>query len=100
MTNHPNRSSASFRFIAFSMIHQSSVAHATTAAEALRLATERLPDTRFIEILDCGANGRKVWTGGGDPANPVPLYKARHLHQTVFRGDGYADDHAPIALAQ
>lgn len=94
MTNHPNRSNASFRFIAFDMITGQSMAHAATAAEAL--AKAGAGSTDFTEVLDCGDNGRKVWTGGTEPTNPVPLSKARAAHRAVFRGAGYADSHNPL----
>lgn len=102
MTNHPNRSNATFRFIAFSLITQQPVAHAATAAEAVKLATADARDADYIEVLACGENGRKIWTGGVSPVTPVPLYKARALHHTMFRGAGYAEGYNPlpaIALA-
>ena len=86
MANHPNRPAASFRFIAFSMITGHSQAHARTARQALVLASRYLPDTDYLEVIDCGENGLKVWTGGAVPANPIPLQKARREHLTVFRG--------------
>ncbi|MEJ0046987.1 MAG: hypothetical protein WDN04_13365 [Rhodospirillales bacterium] len=91
MTNHPNRSNADFRFIAFSTVTGTSQAHAASARVALALAAEGLSDTDFLEVLDCEENGRKVWTGGTTPRNPIPLHKARALHSTVFRGAGYAE---------
>ncbi len=96
MVNHPNRGGASFQFIVFDMITGQPMAHAKTVGEALALATKHLPDADFIEILDCGENGKKVWTGGSQPTNPVALYKARPLHCTVFRGAGYANSHNPF----
>jgi hypothetical protein len=90
---------AGFRFIAFSTITGQSQAHADTAKDALALATRYLPNDDFIEVLDCGDNGEKVWTGGIVPANPVPLYKARTRHRTVFRGAGYADSLPATPLA-
>jgi hypothetical protein len=92
-----DQSKKPFRFIAFSTITGQSRAYAGTAQEALSLATKHPPDADFIEILDCGENGKKVWTGGSVPINPVPLYKARALHPTVFRGAGYANSHNPLA---
>lgn len=103
MVNHPICGGASFQFIAFDMISGQPQAHAKTAAGALALATEFLPNNDFIEVLDCGENGKKVWTGGSQPTNPVALYKARPLHRTVFRGAGYANIHNPrpaIPLAE
>jgi hypothetical protein len=93
--NHPNRGNASYRFVAFSTITGHSQAYAATAKEALALAAEYLPAADFVEILDCGDNGRKVWTGGGVP-HPFPLCLARMRHRTVFRGPGYADSHNPL----
>jgi hypothetical protein len=78
-----------FKFVAFDMIAGQPQAHAKTAQEALALATEHLPNADFIEVLDCGDNGQKIWTGGSLPTNPVALRKARALHRTVFRGPGY-----------
>lgn len=82
MTNHPNRSAANFRFIAFSTITGQSLAHAATVEKALSLAlaVHKLPNADFLEILDCEANGRKVWSSGVTPENPVLLAKARQLH--------------------
>jgi hypothetical protein len=100
MVNHPNRGAASFRFVAFFMITGEPQAHASTAKEAVALASTQLPDTDFIEVLDCGDNGKKVWTGGSIPANPVPLYKARRLHATVFRGPGYAEQFPAVPMAE
>jgi hypothetical protein len=100
MVNHPNRSNASYRFIAFFMITLQPAAHAATAKDAMELASRDLPDTDFIEVLDCGDNGRKIWTGGVQPANPVPLHKARALHTTVFRGAGYAESWPAIPLTE
>jgi hypothetical protein len=90
MVNHPNRSAASFRFIGFDMVTGQSIAHADTARGALALATECLPNADFIEVIDCGENGRTVWYGGvGETAsNPAPLCKARTRYATVFRGVG------------
>ena len=96
MANHPNRSTASFRFIAFSTITGQPEAHAASASAALELASKHLPDAAFLEVLDCGENGRKVWTGGVSPTNPVPLHKARAMHTTVFRGNGYAESVNPL----
>ena len=96
MTNHPNRSNTSFRFIAFDTISGQSRAHAATAQEALALASVGLPDAAFLEVLDCGDGGRVVWNGAG------LLRFARLAHSTVFHGDGYAASHNPlpaIALA-
>ena len=100
MVNHPNRGAGNFRFIAFFMITGQPQAYARTAEEALALATQHLPNADFIEVLDCGDNGKKVWTGGSSPSNPVPLHKARPLHRTAFRGSGYAERFPPIALAE
>jgi hypothetical protein len=96
VVNHPNRGGGSFQFIAYDMITGLPQAHAKTAGGALALAAEHLPNADFIEVLDCGDNGKKVWTGGSIPTNPVPLYKARPLHRTVFRGAGYAENHNPF----
>ena len=103
MTNHPNRSSASFRFIAFDMATGQSMAHADLMSEALALATRGKvvsPDSDFIEVLARGDGGLKVWTGGVQQTNPVPLHKARALYTTVFRGPGYFDIRPPVALAE
>ena len=88
MTNHPNRSSANFRFIAFSTVTGQSLAHAATVEKAISLAVngQKLPNADFLEVLDCAENGRKVWSGGATPSNPVLLTTARRLHPTVFRG--------------
>jgi len=89
MTNHPNRNPTAARFVAFSTITGTPEAYAATAALALAKAIRNLPNADFIEVLDCGENGRKIWSGGVEPPNPVPLHKARELHPTVFRGTGY-----------
>lgn len=96
MTNHPNRSTASFRFVAFSTITGQPEAHAASASAALALASKDLQNADFLEVLDCGENGRKVWTGGVIPTNPIPLHKARTGHTTVFRGAGYAESFNPL----
>ena len=96
MVNHPNRGAASFQFVAFYMITGQPQAHAKTAREALTLAIKHLPNADYIEILDCGDNGKKVWTGGSWPTNPAALHKARPLHHVVFRGSGYASSHNPL----
>jgi hypothetical protein len=88
--------SADYRFVAFSTINGLPQAHAGTAAAALRLAAIGLPDAGFLEVLDCGDNGGKVWTGGVTPTRPVALHKARELHRTAFRGAGYASSHNPL----
>ena len=95
MTNHPNRSTRPFRFIAFTTIGGNSLAHAASAREAIDIAVSghRLADTDFLECLDCGSAGRKVWDF------EVPLYEARRLNRTVFRGAGYAHME-PVALAE
>lgn len=87
---------AAFRFVAFSTITGQPQAYAATAEEALMIATKHLPDADFIEVLDCGDNGKKIWTGSSLPISPVLLYKARKLHRTVFRGPGYATSHHPL----
>lgn len=86
-----------FRYIAFCMVTQEPLARAETAAQALTRACSfnELPDADYIEVLDCGENGRKIWTGGVFPTNPIPLYKSRRMHRTVFRGAGYAESHNP-----
>ena len=88
MTNHPNRSAANFSYIAFSTVTGQSLAHADKVEKSLLLAVavQNLSDANFLEVLDCGNNGRKVWTGGETPNNPVLLASARRLHATVFRG--------------
>lgn len=87
MTNHPRRSTRWYQFIAFSMITGTSLARGPTARAAIEAAIEgeRMPGARYIEALDCGANGRKVWD------ETISLAVARKAHRTVFRGDGYAD---------
>ncbi|MDA8232762.1 MAG: hypothetical protein M0006_15635 [Magnetospirillum sp.] len=93
MTNHPNRSTISFRFIAFSTVSGNSLFRAATAVEARDMAIKEhhLDDDAYVEVLDCGENGRKVWDRG------LPLHQAREGHEVVFRGAGYP--HLPaIAL--
>jgi hypothetical protein len=88
-----------FRYIAFFMITGFTEAHAATPEAAKDLAARHLPNADFIEVLDCGANGLKVWTGGVEPANPVPLHRARARHTTVYRGAGYAPARPAVALS-
>ena len=57
--------------------------------------TIRLPRDIRLPPADCWVGG--VIPAGSVPTNPVPLYKARALHPTVFRGAGYADGHNPLA---
>lgn len=94
----PNRGNASYRFIAFDMITGQSMSHAETARLALQKAGG--DSTDFTEVLDCAENGRKVWTGGIQPTNPVPLHMARKLHRTVFRGSGYAKSYNPLPAVE
>ena len=88
MPEHPYRSAVNFRFIVFSTVTGQSLAHAATIEKALSLAVEthKLAAADFLEVLDCAENGRKVWTGGASPENPVLLAKARQHHPTVFCG--------------
>ena len=92
MTNHPKRSSVSYRFIAFSTITGQSLQRAATAADVLAEAIRfnRLDDGSFVEVLDCGDDGRKIWNAG------VPVEKARKLHRAVYRGGGYAEPQAAV----
>lgn len=80
---------ANYRFIAFDMITGQSMRHAATAAKALALGFYRSTD--YTEILDCGESGWNVWTGGVQPTNPLPLFKARELYPTVFRGGDFSE---------
>lgn len=93
MVNHPNRSTHAFRFIAFSTITQNSLAHDADARGALDKAAElHREDTDFLEVIDFGTGGRKVWQ------NEVPLHRAREGNRTVFRGEGYAPGLAAIEM--
>lgn len=83
------------RYIAFSTVTQRSLAAADTAAGA-RDETVRfhhLPTAKYIEVLDCGTDGRAVWL------DDLPLWKARQIHPTVFRGAGY-EPHLPAIEMQ
>lgn len=93
MVNHPNRSTRGFHFIAFNMVSQNSLAHADTPQRALELAAGMLRgDTSFLEVLDCGTAGRKLWD------HEVFLWKARPVNRTVFRGAGYAPEWEPVEM--
>jgi len=87
-----------FRYIAFFMVTGFTEAHAATPRAALDAAVRHLPNGDFIEVLDCGADGFKIWMGGVLPANPVPLHRARKLHPTVYRGAGYAPARPAVPL--
>lgn len=91
MTNHPNRSTASFRFIAFSTVTGQSLFRAASAEAARDGAVEshRLDNADFIEVIDCGDGGRKVWN------EAVPVHKARARNRVVFRGGGHHRHHLP-----
>ncbi len=85
MVNHPNRSIAPYRFIAWSTITQAPVAHAATLEEALALARLHLhPD--FTEVLACGNYGRAAWSDSRLADRPLRLFEARRIHPTAFAG--------------
>lgn len=80
------------RYIAFDMITGSALAHASTASRALDLAAngdEKL-GPNFIEIRDCGENGRKIIDCG------LTRGEIDTAHPVVFRGAGYSPHLEPV----
>ena len=90
----PKSDNVTYRFIAFSMITGNSLSYAATPFDAINIAISRLylPDSDFIECLDCVDNGHKIWN------RETPLYRARESNNTVFRGPGYKYSRPPINL--
>ena len=81
----PARSPGAPRFVAYSTLTRMP---ALIGADAARLLDDAraVPalgyDNRFVEVLDCGAEGPDAGTVD------MPLDAARSLYRTVFRGSG------------
>ena len=60
-------------FISFSTITQTPMAYAETAsaATAKHVASQRLPNAEYTEVVDCGDGWRKIWD------RLAPLHTAR-----------------------
>lgn len=87
------------RFVAYSTLTREPVMVGLTAADLL-IDTRSIPslgyDSRFVEILDCGAEGPDAGTVD------IRLDAARLLFRTVFRGSGSLSQPGmpPLALQE
>lgn len=81
----PSRQPGAPRFIAYSTMTRMPALVGTHPAQLLADA-QAIPalgyDNRFVEVLDCGAEGPDAGT------IDIPLDAARSLYRTVFRGSG------------
>jgi hypothetical protein len=81
----PARPAGAPRFVAYSTMTRMPALVGTDAASLL-VEARSIPalgyDNRFVEVLDCGAQGPDAGTVD------VPLDAARSLYRTVFRGSG------------
>ena len=91
----PTRRFGSPRFVVYDLASGETVMSGTGARHLLTFTCE-MPslgvDNRFVEILDCGAEGPDANT------IELPLVAARERFATVFRGEGMPDL-PPVALA-
>lgn len=83
-----------FRFIAFSLVSNFQLAHASGPHDAYERACllSRKPGDRYIEVIDCQHRGRDIWD------RREGLESVRVRYATVFRGDGLAPQQPAIAM--